>query len=303
MKFWLVDDTTHRAVGDPSVTSDFMNKTLNFLQVTLQLPDEIFQNVVYVDQGSVQGGACDAGIVIPRMIQSVGTKNVQSISLVDIAANQMAIIDNQTKIITSLAQVKASLDFLNTRVVNLEKGSRENVSAVPADDFFKPVESQEMLDALEASLMDDTVVSRYIKSMSHICGSSGKEDGLDCCYRLIDHFVTRQFLTTCSWTGISRENSTLTEPNGESEPQMKVPLMAYKHTRQLFLKLILQADNSFTAIKCEAFFKRVLKNSKQRVLSKTVSKHKNRPKNLQYAARHREAQPTNQLSDTNESND
>lgn len=251
-----------------------------FSQVNLEQTDEGFPGVVYVDSAE---NTCDGEVVI----QSIDIENITPVSLDDIADNQAVIIDNQMKIITTLAQVKTSLDYLNTKVVELGSGFNDNISTVPSNDFFKPVDSQEMLDALEKSLMDDTVVSRYVKSMSHICGASGKEDGLDCCYLLIDHFMTRQFLTTCSWTGISRDYVTSAEHNVESEPQMKTSFMMYKRTRQLFLKLILQADISFTAMKCDAFFKRVLKNSKQRLLSRTVSKHKNRPKNLRYA-RHQE---------------
>lgn len=210
-------------------------------------------------------------------------------SLEDIAANQTVIINNQPKIIYSLAQLQASVDYMNNRALQIDSGHHGNMSAVQSDDFFKPVETVEMLNDLEQSLHDDTIMTKYVKAMSHICGTTGKEEGIDCCYSLIDHFVTRQFLVTCSWTGMSRDNAVSEDPSGESEAQMKIPFMTYRKVRQLFLKLVLQADSGFTFVKCDEFFKRVLKNSKQRLLAKTVSKHKNRPKNLHYSVRQQEA--------------
>ncbi|KXJ79636.1 hypothetical protein RP20_CCG000151 [Aedes albopictus] len=253
--------------------------------VALQLADGTLQNVVYLNDNS-EAGTSDAELVI----HSVVTDTPQPITLDEIAANQAVIIENQTKIITCVAQLKTGMDYLNVKVDALEAGSSSGASAVLSDGFFEPIDSVEMFDALESSLKDDAVMSMYARNMSYICGTTGREDGVDCCYILIDHFATRAFLTKCSWTGISRDNA-VDGPSGESEPQSKIPFMNYKRVRQLFLKLIMQADTTFSSIKCEAFLKRVLKNSKQRVLSSTVSKHKNRPTNLQYAARNQKLPP------------
>lgn len=255
----------------------------------MQLSDGAIQNFVYVPKIDQDPGEGTSGGRV--LIQSIDNNiSYQSVSLEDVVSNQTLIIGNQAKIINSLAQLKASMDYINDRVLQIESGSLGNATGVHSDVLLKPIESLEMLNELEKILNDDTVMVKYVKTMSHICGKTGKEDGLDCCYRLIDHFMTRQFLTTCSWTGISRDNAAAEESNGESEPQIKVPFMMYKKIRQQFLKLVLQADNDFTAIKCEEFFKRVLKNSKQRLLAKTVSKHKNRPKNLVYNARQQQAE-------------
>ncbi|XP_058836255.1 uncharacterized protein LOC131692899 isoform X2 [Topomyia yanbarensis] len=261
----------------------------------LQPADYNFQSV----QGEVPGTLEDTGtpntFYLPSTvleeemsaanIETIDNTSCQAVSLEDIATNQARIIDNQNKMITVLAQLKASFDYLNEKVMQMESGPDKSASEVYTKDFFKPVESLEMLDDLESILKDETVISRYVKNMSYICGTTSKEDGIDCCYRLIDYFMTRQFLTRCTWTGISRDNTASVELNEESEPQMKIPFMTYRRVRLLFLKLVLQADSSFTAMKCDEFFKRVLKISKQRLLSKTVSKHKNRPKRLQYGAR------------------
>ena len=125
--------------------------------------------------------------------------------------------------------------------------------------------------------------------MKFVCGSEGKSNGVDCCYKLIDYFFTREFLTECSWTGNSRIKDENKAVNGQSvegpDSGGKIPLKFYRNVRTLFLKLIIEADKDFTELKCEEFFKRVMKNSKQRLNAKTCSKHKSRPKNLKYTER------------------
>ncbi|XP_055551631.1 uncharacterized protein LOC129733991 isoform X4 [Wyeomyia smithii] len=250
----------------------------------------------FVSTGLLQPNPADQEETAKRTVNqdSTGASNgganvIQSIdqsSINIITANQAVIIGNQTKIFAALAQLKTGLDFLSTKVEKIESllVSRNDVSRVATEVTFKPVDSKEALDALEASLGDDQVMASYVKNMTYICGSTGRENGLDCCYLLIDHVMTRQFLTQCSWTGMSRD-STPAELTGPVESQQKIPFIVYTKVRKLFLTLILQADSAFTAVMCDAFFKKVLKNSKQRLLSKTVSKHKNRPRNLQYSVR------------------
>lgn len=153
-------------------------------------------------------------------------------------------------------------------------------------DIMDPVNSIEDLNALEATLSDDSVMQQYVAKLSFICGNSGRANGIDCCYKLIDHFVTRPFLVQCSWTGNSRTTAPTDNGSQELFPDMengKYAIKFYKRFRALFLRLIILADSSFTEMECENFFKRILKNSKQRVLSKmSTSKHRNRPKNLKY---------------------
>ncbi|XP_055532054.1 uncharacterized protein LOC129722553 [Wyeomyia smithii] len=151
---------------------------------------------------------------------------------------------------------------------------------------FDPVNSLDDLDKLEDSLKDDNIIEKYIRSMSFVCGTSGKCNGLDCCYKLVDYFFTRQLLILCSWTGSSRKpvkknNSDLARSSFEDND--KIALKFYKKIRALFLKLIVLADRDFSEINCDMFFKRIMKNSKQRVVAKqATSKHRNRPQNSHY---------------------
>lgn len=41
--------------------------------------------------------------------------------------------------------------------------------------------------------------------MIYICGSDGKGNGMDCAYKLIDNFVSRDVNAKCSWTAHSRK--------------------------------------------------------------------------------------------------
>lgn len=106
--------------------------------------------------------------------------------------------------------------------------------------------------------------------MSVICGKSGKENGLDVCYKLIDYFIDRNFLKMCSWTGNTREK----DASGS-----KIAVKYFKNFRNCFLKVVRLADIEFSEQKCDIFLKRVLKNSTQRSNAKRIlSTHKNRPK-------------------------
>ncbi|XP_055528914.1 uncharacterized protein LOC129720965 [Wyeomyia smithii] len=80
---------------------------------------------------------------------------------------------------------------------------------------------------------------KYIRNMSFICGTSGKANGMDSCYKLVDFFLTRPFLLQCSWTGNSRptgmNQSGVNEPGKVTETS-KIALKFFKRFRALFLK-------------------------------------------------------------------
>lgn len=152
------------------------------------------------------------------------------------------------------------------------------------DSVIKPVDSLEELDALEKKLQDEAQMRKYVNGMSFICGTSDKVRALDCCYKLIDYFVTRDFLTQCSWTGVARAlDGSETTPEGEKK---KIPMKFYTKIRALFTSLVLLVDRDFSEFQCEKFFKTILKNAKQRLNAKTMtSRQKNRPCNLKYNKR------------------
>lgn len=144
----------------------------------------------------------------------------------------------------------------------------------PKNQLFDPVDSHEEIAELEDKLKNVDYFSQVVNSMSFICGKNGDGIGLDCCYKLIDYFITRQFANQCSWTGNTRT------PSGTG----KVPLKFYENFRKCFRSVVTLADSKFTETDCDDFFKRILKNSAQRINANQLrqSKHRNRPKNLKY---------------------
>lgn len=153
-------------------------------------------------------------------------------------------------------------------------------SSLPNDPInpIKPVESLEELIGLEEKLQDQNYMDELIGLLTFICGTRDVGNGANHCYKLVDFIFTRQFMTTCSWAGGSREQ------------KEKVPFKMFKHVISMFFQLVHMADTTFTLEQCENFFKGVLKNSVRRnERGKTgvvrCSKTKNRPKKLVYRAR------------------
>lgn len=197
--------------------------------------------------------------------------------------NQRTIMENQSKIMQALAKIQTNQEYAMTHCQF--PTTHTILPTQEVQHVLTPVDSVDELKALERSLEDGKLEQQFLNGMSFICGITGKAQGTDCCYKLIDYFFTRQFLTQCSWTGMVR----LTDANSQQDPSTsadtgaKVPLKYYKHIRALFLNLIMQADKDFSELACEKFFKTVLKNSKQRLSAKFLtSKHKNRPSNMKY---------------------
>lgn len=208
--------------------------------------------------------------------------------------NQRVILENQSKIMQALAKIQTGQDYAMThchcRTQRLD-GSSTKQQVQPA---FSAVDSVDDLKALEKSLEDSTKMQTFLSGMSFICGTTGKAQGVDCCYKLIDYFFTRMFLTQCSWTGMVRKSdgNTQQEPSTSADAEPKIPLKFYGNTRRLFVNLVRQADKDFSELDGEKFFKTILKNSKQRLSAKMLtSKHKNRPTNLKYKKTSVEPEP------------
>lgn len=72
--------------------------------------------------------------------------------------------------------------------------------------IIKPVSNHQELQELEKYFKNINNLSKTVKSMTFICGSSGKSKGVDSCYKSIDYFRTRDLLLNCSWTGNSRQS-------------------------------------------------------------------------------------------------
>lgn len=176
-------------------------------------------------------------------------------------------LDTLSSFIYEYFNTPSDLDCSSNQLFNEATNATKN-------QLFDPVDSHEELADLEEKLKNTDYLSQVVNSMSFICGRSGDGIGLDCCYKLIDYFITRNFANQCSWTGNTRT------PSGSG----KVPLKFYENFRKCFRNVVILADSKFTETDCDDFFKRILKHSVQRINANQLrqSKHKNRKKNLKY---------------------
>lgn len=187
-----------------------------------------------------------------------------------ILMNQQTIMEQQTRIETSLNVLIGLLSDLNLNANNSEKPEKSKKELLLP--FTKPISSIEELNEFEEKLKDKNFLKTIVLNLSFVCGKNGKLNGIDCCYKLIDIFLDRSFLTKFSWTGNSREKDV-----------KKIPLKFFHNFRKCFLEIILQADKEFSEVHCEKFFKTIIKNSVQRQEpSKISSTHKVRPSLLKY---------------------
>lgn len=207
-----------------------------------------------------------------------------------IAANQVVIYNNQLKIIATLAQLLTAVGVLNNKVISQQVGPSAPVDKKP----FEAMRSREDLDLLENELRDDARMNHYVQKLSAVCGTSGKSNGVDSAYRLIDSVASRELIHMCSWTGMAKETSEGNQPSSSMDADSsasKIPLKFYVRFRTLFLRVIKLADNDFSEAACDKFLKSIMKNSKQRLISKVQSTGKNRPKNLSYKKDKESEQP------------
>ncbi|XP_055591824.1 uncharacterized protein LOC129743727 isoform X3 [Uranotaenia lowii] len=224
--------------------------------------------------------------------KDVGTNQGESDNnqLKTILSSHQIMVENEANILETFQNLQSSMDVC-MHLMSEKRGSpskRTDAAAVigRVSELFAPIKSFEEMQALEDALNDKGYMEKLIKSLSIICGTNGKACGLDCCYRLIDHFVTREFLVECSWTGGSRNVS----GDGPSHASVrhvydKVAFKCFKNFRTLFMKLVRLADSEFSNITCDEFFKRILRNSRQRLAGSITSRHKKRPSNLKYKSK------------------
>ncbi|XP_065095782.1 uncharacterized protein LOC135717572 [Ochlerotatus camptorhynchus] len=214
-----------------------------------------------------------------------GYDGINNGNLETVLVNQRTILENQSKIMQALAKIQTGQEYAMTHCHYSASQNDAILAKRHVQHVLSPADSVDELEALERSLEDETLMQQFSCGKSYICGVTGKAQGTDGCYKLIYYFFTRKFLTQCSWTGMmgQADGNSQQEPSTCGDATTKVPLKFFKNTRALFLNLIVQADNQFSELDCDKFFKTILKNSKQRLSSKFLtSKHKNRPTKMKY---------------------
>ncbi|XP_062554531.1 uncharacterized protein LOC134219712 [Armigeres subalbatus] len=277
-----------------AMENDEEDSTMNPADMVVYEEEYVTENIVETTNSGNEKSLLNAEIECNENLPDksedrVDQQEVNNATLAEIVANQIAIQNNQLKMMMSLAQLITSMDILTKKVLVIEKHVQAETHVSISNVPFKPVTSIEELDRLEAELKNEDYMKRTIGKLSTVCGTSGKADGLDSAYRLIDCVITREMINMCSWTGMARDSTeaAMNLPSGSNEPEAsasKIPLKFYIKFREMFLTVIRLADHDFSEASCEKFFKVIMKNSKQRLSSKLLSTHKNRPKNLKYGA-------------------
>lgn len=196
-----------------------------------------------------------------QVLPSTSTRNTELAShntpVGSVIQNQILekILENQEKILSQLAYLQASVDFLMG--VNMVKPTEQSVNRLP----IQPLNSRNDFNELESKLKDETFYNKLVNELTFICGNSGKCKGVDSCYKLVDYFFTRQIFIHCNWTGSTRD----------SNAEKKIPFKYYSRIRKCFLDIIRKADISFTEHDADKFFKIVIKNAKPRLQNKVNS--------------------------------
>lgn len=157
--------------------------------------------------------------------------------------------NTQEKIIYQLSQVSTQIDAF------LRQSQQQKLNSQMG---FKKIDNIDELQNFNDELKNKESVDIFKEKLSLVCGS-GKGNGLNNCFALIEVMFTRRFMTECSWAGGSKKS--------------EIKKNCFKaHTRviNLFFEVIHHSDNTFTLLECETFFKNILRNSERRYAAKML---------------------------------
>lgn len=190
----------------------------------------------------------------------------------------LAVLANQSKMMKQLSKLQLSFNrFKNNRprnVINSDDITLQSVTNLSSSRKIEPAKTLQDLEELEEKLSNYEFFSDVISDMKFICGFSGNSIGTNSCYKLVDYFFDRECLSHCSWTGSSRS-----ETEG-----LKIPFKRFTNVMKCFHALVKESDATFSEVDCHEFFKRILKNSKQRLncTGQRASTRKQRPKKSEW---------------------
>lgn len=234
-----------------------------------------------LDGKTVPKSACvtpEPQIVLKSMMNTNKelSQKIDSLSekVATVIENQKVMADTQEKILANIMGMSSQFEqfmkhtqnetSLNVRTSSrldsfMERCQNNSIPAVPVPEkyFFKRIENSEALQALEESLNDEAFANDLKSRFLLICGGNNKTAGTNA-YLLMDLLFDRKFLTQCSWSGGSRDDS------------IKVCFKHFKNVIHFFFSLIYATDQTYTVMECEEFLKRTLKNSMKRQAAKML---------------------------------
>lgn len=172
-----------------------------------------------------------------------------------------------------VCQLTAKIDYLATRGSTFTTPKNSDIKL--QESLFKPVNSEEELDLLEENCRNPEFVKRAVKSLGNIMGKNRfVGDGGTVCLEVIDHMFTRQFLTKCSMTGVSRGKV-------DENAAPKIVFQKYERSIDLFYQVVAYSDPNYPKNNVVNFVHRCLRNSKQRLEEKGERKASSRKRRKQ----------------------
>lgn len=157
-----------------------------------------------------------------------------------------------------VCRMNAKVDYLasNSRVPT---ASTSNQKVKLKKFSLSPVNSLDELKSLEENCKDEEFVMEAIRSIGRIFGKNQQTgNGATVCLRLVDSLFTREFLTKCSWTGLSRTRSE------DGSIITKIGFQRFERVIDLFYQTVSYSDPVYPVEECNNFLRRCLQNAKQR---------------------------------------
>ncbi|XP_055686970.1 uncharacterized protein LOC129793965 isoform X2 [Lutzomyia longipalpis] len=147
----------------------------------------------------------------------------------------------------------ASLHVMTEKILKTqEKLTKNSEDPCTPGVFERPLHTTEEVDDLEKNLNDKIFFNACVKELVKVTGTSGNKDGKQMAYKLLHKVFTCEVLTKFSWSGVSK--------TGQKKCFSKL-----ENTIELFSTVARQADNRFSRIDAENFFKKnVLKHAQTR---------------------------------------
>ncbi|CAH2983349.1 unnamed protein product [Chilo suppressalis] len=178
------------------------------------------------------------------------------------AEYQVAILDNQKKIIKALATISVKIDTLASKFQNQPQMTppmtvtplNNEIKKSPYNARVAPVQTMDDLQNMENQL-HDAERRKCLKDLYSVFCTPGKK-GEVCAFQLIDVFFSREFLVQCSWSGSARGAGS------------KICIKIFQEVLGFFFELVHDCDPTYTVDKNNDFFKSIVKNAKKRTHSK-----------------------------------
>ncbi|XP_049289799.1 uncharacterized protein LOC125770768 [Anopheles funestus] len=160
--------------------------------------------------------------------------------------NQLANLEKATSIVI------AKLDILTDKTVipvSMRHRKNNNIG-------FEPIATAQELTNFEMSLSDNSYFNEIATWLENNIYENTPENRM---IEIMDLIFTKQFLTECSWTGISKGKE-------------KIPLITYKNVLELFRFHGSTNDVDVTMRMVAVFFMKKLKNATKRAATKGLRK-------------------------------